>query len=74
VLRFLRSPVEIIGGENDSVAGLRVAHNRIEPGTGGSLRAVATDREEVIECGLVLRSIGYRGRPLPVSLSTSGEG
>jgi ferredoxin--NADP+ reductase len=29
------------------------------------LRPVATGVEEVIECGLVLRSIGYRGRPLP---------
>ena len=27
-------------------------------------RAVATGEEEVIECGLVLRSIGYRGTPL----------
>ena len=27
-------------------------------------RAVPTGEEEVIECGLVLRSIGYRGRPL----------
>ena len=30
----------------------------------GRLRAVPTGEEEVIECGLVLRSIGYRGRPL----------
>src|SRR5919197_706106 len=29
------------------------------------LRAVPTGAEEIIECGLVLRSIGYRGRPLP---------
>ena len=30
----------------------------------GRLRAVPTGEEEVIACGLVLRSIGYRGRPL----------
>jgi ferredoxin--NADP+ reductase len=64
VLRFLRSPVEILASDEDSVSALRVVHNRIEPGSGDTLRAVATDREEVIECGLVLRSIGYRGRPL----------
>jgi ferredoxin--NADP+ reductase len=29
------------------------------------LRAVSTGEEEVIECGLVMRSIGYRGKPLP---------
>jgi ferredoxin/flavodoxin---NADP+ reductase len=65
-LRFLRSPLEIVGeGDEGPVMGLRVVHNRIEPDERGNLRAVATDREEVIECGLVLRSIGYRGRPLP---------
>jgi ferredoxin--NADP+ reductase len=65
-LRFLRSPVEVVGeGETGPVAGLRVARNRIEPDAAGNLRAVATADEELIECGLVLRSIGYRGRPLP---------
>ena len=39
--------------------------NRIERARDGSLRAVATGEEEVIDCGLVLRSIGYRGAPLP---------
>ena len=65
-LRFLRSPVEILGeGDDGPVTGIRVVHNRIERGDDGRLRAVPTDREEVIECGLVLRSIGYRGRALP---------
>jgi ferredoxin--NADP+ reductase len=64
-LRFLRSPVEILGeGEDGKVTGVRVARNRIERGEDGRLRAVPTGEEEVIECGLVLRSIGYRGRPL----------
>jgi ferredoxin/flavodoxin---NADP+ reductase len=59
-LRFLRSPVEILGeGEDGPVTGVRVSVNRIENG-----RAVPTGDEEVIECGLVLRSIGYRGTPL----------
>jgi ferredoxin--NADP+ reductase len=65
ILRFLRSPVEILGeGEDGPVTGVRVVRNRIEPTDGGGLRAVATGDEEVIECGLVLRSIGYRGRPV----------
>ncbi|HUZ84597.1 MAG TPA: FAD-dependent oxidoreductase, partial [Gaiellales bacterium] len=63
VLRFLCSPVEILGeGEHGAVTGVRVARNRIEPDQHGNLRAVATDRHELIDCGLVLRSIGYRGR------------
>ena len=64
-LRFLRSPVEILGeGEDGPVTGVRVALNRLEAAADGRLRAVATGVEEVIESGLVLRSIGYRGRPL----------
>jgi ferredoxin--NADP+ reductase len=59
-LRFLRSPVEILGeGQDGPVTGVRVVRNRLEGG-----RAVATGEEEVIACGLVLRSIGYRGRPV----------
>ena len=64
-LRFLRSPVEILGeGENGPVTGVRVALNRLEQTADGRLRAVATGEQELIECGLVVRSIGYRGRPL----------
>jgi ferredoxin--NADP+ reductase len=64
-LRFLRSPVEILGeGEDGPVTGIRIVRNRIEPDAGGRLRAVPTGEEEVIPCGLVLRSIGYRGRPV----------
>jgi ferredoxin--NADP+ reductase len=62
VLRFLRSPVEIIG--QDRVQAIRVAVNRIEERP-GRLAAVPTGREETLDCGLVLRSIGYRGVPIP---------
>jgi ferredoxin--NADP+ reductase len=61
-LRFLRSPVEIIG--TDSVEGMRVSVNRIAE-RDGRLAAVPAGAEETIECGLVLRSIGYRGIPIP---------
>jgi ferredoxin/flavodoxin---NADP+ reductase len=64
-LRFLRSPVALLGdGEHGAVAALRVVRNRLEPDGRGGLRAVATNDLEEIECGLVLRSIGYRGRPV----------
>jgi ferredoxin--NADP+ reductase len=64
-LRFLRSPVELLGeGADGPVTGMRVVYNRIEPGPDGRLRAVPTGREDVIPCGLVIRSIGYRGKPL----------
>ena len=65
-LRFLRSPVEILGeGENGPVTGVRLAVNRLVTAEDGRVRAEPTGEEEVVECGLVLRSIGYRGMPLP---------
>ena len=51
--------------ETGPVTGLRVVRNRLEPDPRGGVRAVATGEHEVIPCGLVIRSIGYRGRPLP---------
>jgi ferredoxin/flavodoxin---NADP+ reductase len=64
-LRFLRSPLEILGdGEDGQVTGLRVAINRLVPDIDGRMRAEPTGEEEVIDCRLVLRSIGYRGVPV----------
>ena len=65
VLRFLRSPLEIVGeGEDGHVAGVVVGTNRIA-GEGEQLHAEATGETETIDCGLVLRAVGYRGRPIP---------
>ncbi|HWT91675.1 MAG TPA: FAD-dependent oxidoreductase [Solirubrobacteraceae bacterium] len=61
VLRFFSSPIAVEGaGDDGRVEGLRVGRNALVDG-----RAVPTGEEELIECGLVVRSIGYRGRPLP---------
>jgi ferredoxin--NADP+ reductase len=61
VLRFLVSPVEILGSQR--VEGIRICRNELRE-AGGGLRAFATDATEEIECGIVFRSIGYRGIPL----------
>ncbi|MDX6376205.1 MAG: ferredoxin/flavodoxin---NADP+ reductase [Gaiellaceae bacterium] len=61
-LRYLSSPVELRG--DGRVQEMVIAHNRLEPGPDGTLRAVPTGETEVLECGLVLRSVGYRGTPL----------
>ena len=61
VLRFLVSPVEILG--DDRVEGVRVVHNKLEKSDDGRLVARATEEFEEIECGIVLRSVGYRGEP-----------
>jgi len=57
-LRFLRSPVAILGEER--VEAIELVRNELAEG-----RAVATGDREVIECGIVFRSVGYRGIPLP---------
>ena len=63
-LRFLRSPVEIRGGGR--VEAVDVSRNEIVRADDGSLRARSLDAGvETIECGLVLRSVGYRAVPLP---------
>ena len=64
-LRFLRSPVAIRGGER--VEAVDVRRNELVRGEDGSLRARAVEDGgvETIECGLVLRSVGYRAVPLP---------
>ena len=61
VLRFLVSPIEILG--SDRVQGIRFAHNELVE-SDGAIRARATDITEELDCGLVFRSIGYRGTQL----------
>ena len=63
VLRFLVSPVEI-GGE-ERVEHVVLERNRLEARDDGSLAARSTGEREVLECGLVLRAIGYKGMPIP---------
>jgi ferredoxin--NADP+ reductase len=63
VLRFLVSPVAITGEER--VQAVELVHNEIGIDKDGVLRAVATERRETLEAGIVLRSIGYRGIALP---------
>jgi ferredoxin--NADP+ reductase len=63
-LRFLRSPLRIRG--NGRVEAVDTHRNEIVRADDGTLRARAVDRDlETIECGLVLRSVGYRAVPLP---------
>ncbi len=62
-LRFRLSPIAVLGEER--VEAVEVVRNRLEPDGRGMVRAVATDESEVIPCGIVFRSVGYRGVQLP---------
>ncbi|HEY3182086.1 MAG TPA: FAD-dependent oxidoreductase [Gaiellaceae bacterium] len=62
-LRFLTSPVAILG--NDRVEAVEVVRNRLEQDERGRIVAVPTDERETIPCGVVFRSVGYKGVALP---------
>ncbi|HEY3921493.1 MAG TPA: FAD-dependent oxidoreductase [Gaiellaceae bacterium] len=61
-LRFRVSPVQILG--EGKVEAIEVVHNELVE-ENGVVKAVPTERTEVIPCGIVLRSVGYRGVELP---------
>lgn len=60
-LRFLGSPEAILG--DDHVTAIRVARNRLVD-RDGAVVAEPTGEVEELSCGLVLRSVGYRGQPI----------
>src|SRR5213079_2327268 len=64
VIRFLffRSPLAIHG--ESRVESIELVRNRLEE-KDGRLVAVPTEEHETLECGLVFRSVGYRGVGLP---------
>jgi ferredoxin--NADP+ reductase len=62
VLRFAASPVEVLG--DGRVEGLRIARNELVVDDAGRVEARRTDVAEELECGLVLRAVGYRGVPV----------
>jgi len=61
-LRFLVSPVAILG--EDKVEAIEIVKNELVE-ENGRIVARPTGENETLECGLVLRSVGYRGVPLP---------
>jgi ferredoxin--NADP+ reductase len=65
ILRFLVSPVELIGDDAGRVAAMRLVRNELYATSTGALQPRATDRFEKLPVGLVFRSVGYRGVPLP---------
>jgi len=71
-LRFRVSPVALLG--ESRVEAVEAAKNLLEPDGKGSVRAVATDEHEVLPCGILFRSVGYRGVSLPGAPFDEGSG
>jgi ferredoxin--NADP+ reductase len=65
ILRFLVSPVELIGDGCGRVSAIRLVRNELYRDERGSLRPRPTDRTELLPVGMVFRSVGYRGVPVP---------
>jgi ferredoxin--NADP+ reductase len=64
-LRFLLSPAEIVDNGEGKAGTLRLVKNELYKSHDGSIRSRATDMHIEIPAGLVFRSIGYQGIPLP---------
>jgi ferredoxin/flavodoxin---NADP+ reductase len=61
VFRFRVSPLAVLGAER--VEGIELVRNELVPDGRGSVRAQPTEERETLSCGLVFRSVGYRGLP-----------
>jgi ferredoxin--NADP+ reductase len=62
VVHFCKGPTRLVG--DTRVQGIELAKNRLE-GDAFSQAAVDTGERETLPCGLVFRSVGYRGAPIP---------
>ena len=65
ILRFLVSPVELLGDTAGQVRAMRLVKNELRATPAGTLQPKPTDRFEELPVGLVFRSVGYKGVPLP---------
>lgn len=63
VVRFLVSPVAFHG--SGRVKAMMLRSNRLEPDGCGGVKSVETGEAESVPVGLVFRSVGYRGVPVP---------
>ena len=64
-LRFFVAPQEILGDERGHVRAIRLARTRLAKNAAGAIVAEPTGETEELAVGLVFRSVGYRGVPLP---------
>ena len=64
-IRFLQSPTELVGDDDGRIVKMRLEKNELYTTDAGKLRPRATEQTEELAVGLVFRSIGYQGVPLP---------
>ena len=65
VFRFAHSPIALHAGPDGRVASIELGSNDLVADDSGYVRAVDNGARETLECGLVVRAVGYRALPLP---------
>jgi ferredoxin/flavodoxin---NADP+ reductase len=65
ILRFLVSPVEVLDDGAGAVGGLRLVRNKLYATETGTLQPKPTGEFEDLPVGLLFRSVGYKGVPVP---------
>src|SRR5207244_2240044 len=65
IIRFLVSPTELLGNAAGAVTGIKLVRNALSETPTGTLQPRPTGTFESLPVGLVFRSVGYRGVPLP---------
>ncbi len=63
--RFLLSPKEIIANDEGKIIQVKLEKNRLRPTATGYIQSEGIGEYETLDVGMVLRSVGYRGVPLP---------
>ncbi|XP_023226420.1 NADPH:adrenodoxin oxidoreductase, mitochondrial-like isoform X1 [Centruroides sculpturatus] len=72
-LKFLRTPLEIIPSDNgNGVKSIVFGINKLE-GSYDKPKIILTEEKETIDCGLILRSIGYRSLSIDPELPFDKE-
>lgn len=64
-IRFLVSPTELVSDVDGHVSSIKLVKNETYVDESGGIKARSIGEEETIPAGLVFRSVGYRGVPLP---------
>jgi ferredoxin--NADP+ reductase len=64
VVRFLVSPVELLGDGEGRLRAVRLEHNELVPDAEGTPRPRGTGRFEELPVDLLFKAVGYHGTPL----------
>ena len=64
ILKFLTSPVELIGSDGH-VSALKIERNELRPNASGALQARGTGVYDTLPVDIIFRAIGYKGLPVP---------